>query len=142
MAKEVGSYKLGSRGWNILSSNNLKVLAFEDPEINGATCFVSTVMAEGLTFSSDPSDTSIACRQTAPISQNDLSRISTNKKGVVVFSMNKGGFNKKFSNLFKKLKVRRFYDRETNTLVYVTYTTKLIEGHYKNSISAITLYNN
>ncbi|MBK7842822.1 MAG: CreA family protein [Bdellovibrionales bacterium] len=141
-AEEVGAFSMGSRGWNILSSNRLKVLAFPDPIVSGATCFVSTVEATGLTFSSDPSDSSIACRQTGPISESDLSKIEKNPEGEDIFSVDKGGFNKKFLNLFKELNVRRIYDRKNNTLLYVTYTTKLIEGHVKNSLSAITLYNN
>lgn len=142
LAEEVGSFSMGSRGWNILSSNRLKVLAFQDPIVSGATCFVSTVEATGLTFSSDPSDSSIACRQTGPISESDLSKIEKSTEGEDIFSVDKGGFNKKFFNLFKELNVRRIYDRKNNTLLYVTYTTKLIEGHVKNSLSAITLYNN
>lgn len=142
LAEEVGGFSMGTRGWNFLASNKLKVLAFQDPVVSGATCFVSTVEATGLTFSSDPSDSSIACRQTGPISESDLSKIDKNPEGEDIFSVDKGGFNKKFFNLFKELNVRRIYDRKNNTLLYVTYTTKLIEGHIKNSLSAITLYNN
>jgi CreA protein len=65
-------------------------LAFQDPIVSGATCFVSTVEATGLTFSSDPSDSSIACRQTGPISESDLSKIEKNPEGEDIFSVDKG----------------------------------------------------
>jgi len=35
--------------------------------------------------------------------------------------------------------VTRFYDKETETLVYLTWSDKLIEGSPKNSISSVTL---
>ncbi|MBK7845744.1 MAG: CreA family protein [Bdellovibrionales bacterium] len=71
-------------------------------------------------FSSDPSDSSIACRQTGPISESDLRKIEKSSEGEDIFSVDKGGFNKKFFNLFKELNVRRIYDRKNNTLLYVT----------------------
>ena len=43
------------------------------------------------------------------------------------------------SLLFKKVQVVRFYDKKRSTLVYLTYSDKLIEGSPKNSISTIVI---
>ena len=82
---EVGSFRLGTRGTNILASNVLHVTAVHDAKVRGVTCFVSSVAAEGLTLASDPSDSSIACRQTGPLSREDLSKIDLTPKGEDIF---------------------------------------------------------
>ena len=48
-------------------------------------------------------------------------------------------FRKSTSLLFKKLQVVRFYDPKRNTLIYLTYSDKLIDGSPKNSISTIVI---
>lgn len=48
-------------------------------------------------------------------------------------------FRKSTSILFKKLQVVRFYDPKRNTLIYLTYSDKLIDGSPKNSISTIVV---
>ncbi len=48
-------------------------------------------------------------------------------------------FKKSASLLFKKVQVVRFYDKKRSTLVYLTYSDRIIEGSPKNSISAIVL---
>ena len=138
-AQEIGGFRIGSRGWNVLSSNNMVIYAIPDPQISGATCFISTIQVQGLTLSSDPSDTSIACRQTGEISLDDLSLVNSSSEGEVIFSANKGGLNKSVLNLFKEMHVRRIYIEDMRTILYASYTTKAIEGHIKHSLSAITL---
>jgi CreA protein len=41
--------------------------------------------------------------------------------------------------LFKKLRIVRFYDQNSNSLIYLVYSDKLIDGSPKNSISAVAL---
>ena len=43
------------------------------------------------------------------------------------------------SFFFKKLRIVRFYDANSNSLIYLVYSDKLIEGSPKNSISAVPL---
>ena len=54
------------------------------------------------------------------------------KDGEDVFSESRSWF-------FKKLQVVRFYDKQNNTLVYLTYSDKLVEGSPKNSISTVPI---
>jgi len=48
--------------------DKIKVVAFDDPDISGVTCY-TTYYDRSLSIS-DSSSTSIACRQTGPISGN------------------------------------------------------------------------
>jgi len=48
-------------------------------------------------------------------------------------------FKKSTSLLFKSMQVVRFYDKKRNTLVYLTYSNKIIDGSPKNSISTIPI---
>ena len=72
-------------------------------------------------------DAAIACRQVGPITlKGDL------KDGEDVFKESR-------SWLFKKLQVVRFYDKPNNTLVYLSYSDKVVEGSPKNSISTVPI---
>ena len=48
-------------------------------------------------------------------------------------------FTERRSLIFKKLRVVRFLDQKRNTLVYMAYSDKLIDGSPKNSISAVPI---
>ena len=132
-AEEIGSV---STVFKFLGANNKIVIeAFDDPDIPGATCYLSRAKKGGISGSlglaEDPSDASIACRQVGPITLSEEIR-SGKQDGERVFKKNT-------SILFKKIQVVRFYDKNRNTLVYLTYSDKLIEGSPKNSISAIPI---
>ena len=46
-------------------------------------------------------------------------------------------FDVRLSVLFKKLRVVRMVDRKRNTLVYLTYSDRVIEGSPQNSVTAV-----
>ncbi len=123
---EVGDVSLG-----ILTTKDIKLYVLVDPEISGVTCHVASVEAD-LDFS-DPSDSSIACRQTGIISPGMIAAIDRSKNGEIVFRKSK-------SVLFKTMKVRRIFDAESQTLMYLSYSTKEINGSYKHSLSTVPLW--
>lgn len=105
--------------------------SFKDPKVDGVVCHVSRAKTGGVKgavgLAEDTSDASIACRQVGPINvRGDL------KDGEDVFKESR-------SWLFKKLQVVRFHDKPNNTLVYLTYSDKVIEGSPKNSISTVPI---
>ncbi|NRA61484.1 MAG: CreA family protein [Psychrobium sp.] len=123
---DVGKVSLG-----LFTTSDIFIDAKKDPKLPGVTCHISHVEAN---FDlSDPSNSSIACRQTGPISIAQLATIDKSKGGEVVFT-------ESLSILFKTLKVRRIYDKENDTLVYLSYSTKQTEGSFKHSISTVSLY--
>ena len=48
-------------------------------------------------------------------------------------------FKARRSALFKRLQVIRFLDRKRNTLIYLVYSDKMIDGSPKNAISAVAM---
>jgi len=67
-------------------------------------------------FFSDPTQASISCAKTGKIKVAD--DIYKGKEGEDVFEQAR-------SLLFKSLRVRRIYDEESQTLIYVSYSTRL-----------------
>ncbi len=129
MAETVGEV---DTAFKLLGANHkIVVEAFDDPKVAGVSCFISRAKTGGISGSlglaEDTSDASIACRQTGPIE--------------VGAEMDDGEevFNRRASILFKRVQVVRFFDETRNTLVYLTYSDKLIDGSPKNSISAVVI---
>ena len=110
-------------------NDRIVVDGFDDPDVKGVACHISRAVTGGikggLRLAEDSSDASIACRQVGPIELP-----ATLQNGAQVF-------DERRSVLFKQLHVMRFYDRERNVLVYVSYSDRLIEGSPKNSISSV-----
>ena len=46
-------------------------------------------------------------------------------------------FNERISLVFKKLRIVRMVDAKRNTLVYLTYSDRVIEGSPQNSVTAV-----
>ncbi len=131
--REIGSVRTH---FKLLGANDRIVIeAFDDPDISGATCYLSRARTGGISGSlglaEDTSDASIACRQTGKIVLPERVR-SGKADGERVF-------RRSTSILFKTMQVVRFYDKKRNCLVYLTYSNKIIEGSPKNSISAIPI---
>ncbi|MCI5141330.1 MAG: protein CreA [Candidatus Electrothrix sp. ATG1] len=125
-----------STTFKLIGANDKIVIeAFDDPDISGATCYLSRAKTGGIKgtvgLAEDKSDASIACRQTGPITLPEDVRNGKSDGDRV--------FRKSTSILFKKLQVVRFYDPKRNTLVYLTYSDKIIDGSPKNSISTIVV---
>ncbi|MCT4626910.1 protein CreA [Halodesulfovibrio sp.] len=130
-AEEIGSV---STVFKLLGANDKIVIeAFDDPEIDGVTCYLSRAKKGGvkgsLGVAEDTSDASIDCVQTGPITLP--SRVKSGKDdGEAVFK-------KRTSLLFKTMQVVRFFDPKRNVLVYLTYSDRVVEGSPKNSISTV-----
>ena len=117
--------------------NDIVIEAIADPEVQGVTCHVSYFdrsiidrLSKGNWFE-DPSNSSIACRQTGPITVGD---IDLGKGGEEVFRAGR-------SLVFKKLVVKRIYDKDNDTLVYLIHTREITDGSAKMSISTVPLFN-
>lgn len=137
-AVTVGAEEIGqvSTTFKFVGANDKIVIeAFDDPDISGATCYVSRAKTGGIKGSigvaEDTSDASISCRQTGPITLPE--RVASGKDD------GKEVFKKSSSLLFKKMQVVRFFDKKRSTLVYLTYSDRIIEGSPKNSLSTIVL---
>ena len=123
---EVGDVSLG-----LFTTKDIKIDMFTDPLIPGVTCHVASIEAD-LSLA-DPSDSSIACRQTGEITATMIAAIDKSKSGDVVFKKSK-------SVLFKNMKIRRIFDAQNQTLMYLAYSTKETSGSFKHSLSTVPLW--
>ncbi len=126
-AQQVGEV---STVFKLLSPNDKIVVdAYDDPKVGGVTCYVSRAKTGGykgaLGLAEDKSEASIACRQTGPIS---FAKPLEAQEDVLT---------ERISLVFKKLRVVRMVDVPRNTLVYLTYADRLIEGSPQNSVTAV-----
>ncbi|MBB5409554.1 CreA protein [Paraburkholderia sp. HC6.4b] len=117
--------------FHVTGSDRVVVEAYDDPIVQGVTCYVSRARTGGvkgtLGIAEDPTEASIACRQigelhfTGPVKQKDD-----------VFSVS-------MSLIFKSLHVVRVVDTKRNALVYLTYSDRVVSGSAKNSVSAVPM---
>ncbi|SAK76481.1 creA protein [Caballeronia calidae] len=110
-------------------SDRVSVDAYDDPLVEGVTCYVSRARTGGvkgtLGIAEDPTEASIACRQVGPIKITQPLKQKTD-----VFSAG-------MSFIFKTLHVVRIVDTKRNTLVYLTYSDRIATGSPKNSVTAV-----
>ena len=109
--------------------HKIVVEAYDDPQVEGVACYISRAktggIKGGLGLAEDKAEASIACRQIgtiqfkAPLRQVDEV------------------FSERMSVLFKRLRVVRMVDAPRNTLVYMTYSDKLVDGSPQNSVTAV-----
>lgn len=111
--------------------HKIVVEAYDDPKVTGVTCYVSRAKTGGvkgaLGLAEDKSEASIACRQTGPITVN------------TPLPQQEEVFSERMSILFKKLRIVRMVDGKRHTLVYLTYSERVIEGSPQNSVTAVPL---
>lgn len=120
-----------STAFRWLGKNDRVVIeAYDDPKVLGVTCYVSRARTGGVKGSvglaEDKAEASIACRQVAPALQF--------KEKLPV---QEDVFSERMSILFKRLHVVRVVDAKRNTLVYLTYSDKLIDGSPMNAVTAV-----
>ncbi len=122
-----------STTFNLLSPNDkVCVSAFEDPEVPGVVCHISQARKGGwgqaLGLNEDPSNFSVACRQTGPITV-ELSGLRDREEV----------FTQRTSIFFKRTRIYRLLDRPHNTLVYLAISSKIINGSPANAISTVPI---
>lgn len=121
--------------WRPLTPNDkLVVYGIDDPEVAGIACWYTQPEKGGikgtLGLAEDVSDISLACRQVGPVSfKNPKDKL---KQGDVVFSERR-------SLIFKSMQIVRGCDAKRNTLIYMVYSDKVIQGSPKNSTTAVPL---
>ncbi len=109
--------------------HKIVVEAYDDPKVAGVTCYVSRAktggIKGGLGLAVDKAEASIACRQVGPVS---IKQALPQQEEV---------FSERLSLLFKRLRIVRMVDRARNTLVYLTYSDRLVDGSPQNAVTAV-----
>lgn len=120
----------------------LKIQRIYDPKIKNIAIYLSDFerpLTEKLSsnFFDDPSSASITCAKLGDVNLID-SKIEESSGGEEIFKESK-------NLIFKEVKINRVFDKETNTLVYTSYSTRFDKnsdnnkGRYKSSMCAINI---
>lgn len=122
-----------STTFRILGANDkICVSVFDDPDVPGVACHLSQARTGGMKGSvgvaEDRSRFAIACRQVGSITV-DIAKLP---KEAEVFS-------ERTSFLFKQTRVVRMVDRTRRTLIYLAYSTRVVEGSPFNSLSTVPI---
>jgi CreA protein len=118
--------------WRPLTPDDkLVVYGLDDPLVDGVACHYTTPERGGLKgaigVAEEVSDISLACRQIGAVRFKEKF-----SQGDVVFSERR-------SLIFKRMRIVRGCDAKRNTLVYMVYSDRPIEGSPKNSTSSVPI---
>ncbi len=109
--------------------HKIVVEVFDDARVAGVSCFLSRAKTGGiggaLGLAEDKAEASVACRQVGDI------------RFTGPLPLKEEVFSEKASILFKHLRVVRMVDPKRNSLVYLVYSDRLLDGSPKNSITAV-----
>lgn len=128
-AEEIGSVDTAFQ-W-LGPDHKIVVEAFDDPAVQGVACYVSRAKTGGISgafgVAKDPSRFSVACRQVGAI------------RFLKPLRQQEEVFKQGASFIFKHVRVVRIVDVKRNTLTYLTYSDKVIEGSPDNAITAVAV---
>jgi CreA protein len=127
-----GNEEIGAVNTNFrLFGPNDKVLVqrFDDPKVPNVSCYASFAqtggVAGGVGVAEDPSQFSLNCVKHGAVSlPADLP--AQEQMGAISASL-----------LFKHFIITRMVDRQTNTLVYVLISTRVLHGSPANAVAAV-----
>jgi CreA protein len=129
LSEEIGSVRTKFR---LLTPNDsISVEAFDDPKIDGITCYLSRAKKGGaaswIGLQEDGSEASISCRQMGMIKIKEFF-----KQGEIVFQQST-------SFIFKTMQVVRMFDFKRNAIIYLVYSNRVIEGSPQNAVTAVPI---
>src|SRR5690606_2036340 len=110
-------------------NHKIVVEVFDDPKVGGVSCYLSRARTGGIKgafgLAEDKAEASVACRQVGEISFNQP------------VPQQEEVFSERSSLLFKRIQVVRMVDQKRNSLVYLVYSDRVIEGSPQNSVTAV-----
>ena len=132
--KEIGHVNTAATNLGLTRSHQVVVQRFDDPKAQGVTCWLSHARTGGVRgmvgVAEDPSRFALECRAVAPVRLADDA--ARGERGETVFERDTSLF-------FKETQVTRFVDEARNALVYLAWSTRLVEGSPYNAISVVPL---
>jgi CreA protein len=118
--------------WKFLSPDHkLATYAIDDPGVENVACHFTLSEKGGwlgwIGFAEELPEVSLSCRQVGAIAIKEK------------FEQGEDVYRKRRSLFFKRVRIVRGCDAARNTLVYLMYTDKLIEGSPQNSTSTVPI---
>ena len=130
--REIGHVNTAITNLGLTRSHRVVVERFDDPEVRGVSCYISQARTGGfsgmLGVAEDPARFALNCTATGPVQIQAGAR--RGDRGEMVFESNTSLF-------FKETRVHRFLDEERNTVVYLAWSTRLIDGSPFNAVAVV-----
>jgi CreA protein len=130
--KEVGHVNTAITNLGLTRSHRVVVERFDDPDVQGVSCYISQARTGGVSgmvgLAEDPARFGLSCTVTGPVRVTEGAR--RGERGENVYESNTSLF-------FKETRVHRFVDEERGVVVYMAWSTKLVDGSPYNAIAVV-----
>lgn len=130
--KEIGRVNTAATNLGLTRSHRVVVVRFDDPKIEGVSCWISHAQTGGVSgtlgIAADPSRFALDCRATGPI--RSVASPGEGERGETVFERDTSLF-------FKETQVTRFWDADRRALVYLAWSTRLVDGSPYSAVSVV-----
>ncbi|NGM21928.1 CreA family protein [Roseomonas stagni] len=130
--REVGHVNTAITNLGLTRSHRVVVERFDDPEVRNVSCWISQARTGGLSgmlgVAEDPARFALTCAATGQVQIQPGAR--RGERGEMVFESNTSLF-------FKETRVHRFIDEERNSVVYLAWSTRLIDGSPYNAVAVV-----
>ena len=132
--REVGYVNTAITNLGLTRSHRVVVERFDDPEVRNVSCYISQARTGGFTgmlgVAEDPARFGLTCTATGPVEV--LPGARRGDRGEQVFESSTSLF-------FKETRVHRFLDEERRTIVYLAWSTRLIDGSPFNVVAVVPI---
>jgi CreA protein len=130
--KEIGYVNTALTNLGLTRSHRVVVERFDDPKVQGVSCWISQARTGGLSgmvgLAEDPARFSLTCMATGPVRVGENAR--RGERGERVYESDTSLF-------FKETRVHRFIDEERQAVVYLAWSTKLVDGSPYNALAVV-----
>jgi CreA protein len=131
---EIGHVNTAITNLGLTRSHRVVVERFTDPEVPGVACYISQARTGGIAgmvgVAEDPARFALACTATGPVTLTP--GVRRGERGERVWEASTSFF-------FKETRVHRFVDEAQNMLVYLAWSTRLIDGSPHNAIATVPI---
>lgn len=130
--KQIGHVNTAITNLGLTRSHRVVVERFVDPEVSGVSCYISQARTGGVSgmvgLAEDPSRFALTCTATGPVQVQQGAR--RGERGEQVYESDTSLF-------FKETRVHRFIDEERGAVVYLAWSTRLVEGSPHNAVAVV-----
>jgi len=132
--KEIGHVNTAITNLGLTRSHRVVVERFDDPDVQGVACYISQARTGGVSgmvgLAEDPARFGLSCTAIGPVRVTDGAR--RGERGENVYESNTSLF-------FKETRVHRFVDEERGVVVYMAWSTKLVDGSPYNAVAVVPI---
>ncbi|MCO6416435.1 CreA family protein [Siccirubricoccus sp. KC 17139] len=132
--KEIGHVNTALTNLGLTRSHRVVIERFDDPEVQGVSCYISQARTGGLSgmvgLAEDPARFSLSCTATGPVRVAEGAR--RGERGERVYESDTSLF-------FKETRVHRFLDEERGVIIYMAWSTKLVDGSPYNAVAVVPI---